>query len=446
MGEQDKRVVDFATILQLEKMVRSSRNLSELAFIIMNETHKLVGYKNAFLWFANSRGGVDVFSASGVEEVDKSAPLVHWLKKAIASFAVKKEAKSSQVIGIDHFPKVITTDWSKYMSRNVFWCPLLDDDGNLYGGIWFAKDKPYQKNELVLLEIILDAYRHQIGVYKEVNKNKGNSLLKKLSLRGLLIAVVILMFLPVRQSVVATSSIVPKNPVIVNSPINGVIKKVLVEPNNFIGEGDNLIVFDDVEMKNRYEVSLKTLKVVEAELKKARQLAFSSPQDQANIKLLEAKLEQKVKDVEYNKTILSKVLLQSSANGVAIFGDKNDLIGRPVVVGEKLLVIANPREVELEIMVPAEDAISLEKDSKVDFFLNINAMKSYRAKIYQASYEPIITPEGVASYKVKATILADRDLPRVGLKAVSKIYGKNVSVFYYLFRRPIRFIRQKLGL
>ena len=443
MVENDKRIVDFATVLQLEKMARSAKNLSELSFVIMNETNKLVKYKNAFMWFVNERGGIDIFSASGVEEVDKSAPLVDWLKSAIASFAIKKDSKQFKVISADDFPKKMSQNWQKYMSKNVFWYPLLTDKGDLYGGIWIAKDNAYVKRDLILLDLVLDIYKYFIALHKKVNNKKkvGWGLYSKI----VLVAVVLGLCMPIRQTVVAPASIVPKNPSVVNSPINGVIKNVLVEPNSFVSLGDNIALFDDTEIKNRYNVSVKTLRVVEAELKKSRQLAFSSPQDQANVKLLEAKLEQQILEVEYNRKILDKILIKSPANGVAIFGDKNDLIGKPVSIGERLIVVASPEDVELEVMVPAADAISLENGGKIDFFLNINSLKSYSASIYQASYEPIVTPEGVASYKVKASINSKK-LPRVGLKANAKIYGKKVSVFYYLFRRPIGFIRQKFGL
>ena len=36
-------------------------------------------------------------------------------------------------------------------------------------------------------------------------------------------------------------------------------------------------------------------------------------------------------------------------------------------------------------------------------------------------------------------------IPRIGLRGTAKVYGEKVSLFYYLFRRPITYLRQHLG-
>ena len=46
------------------------------------------------------------------------------------------------------------------------------------------------------------------------------------------------------------------------------------------------VITDETGLKNKYEISLRTLDVAEAELKKTQQLAFSRADDQANVALL----------------------------------------------------------------------------------------------------------------------------------------------------------------
>ena len=36
-------------------------------------------------------------------------------------------------------------------------------------------------------------------------------------------------------------------------------------------------------------------------------------------------------------------------------------------------------------------------------------------------------------------------LPRIGLKGSAKVYAEEVSLGYYLFRKPILFLRKTLG-
>ena len=40
----------------------------------------------------------------------------------------------------------------------------------------------------------------------------------------------------------------------------------------------------------------------------------------------------------------------------------------------------------------------------------------------------------------------ENKLPRIGLRGTAKVYGSKVSLFYYLFRKPITFMRQLIGI
>ena len=39
----------------------------------------------------------------------------------------------------------------------------------------------------------------------------------------------------------------------------------------------------------------------------------------------------------------------------------------------------------------------------------------------------------------------DDEKLRIGLQGTAKIYGERVSVFFYIFRRPISYVRQFFG-
>ena len=76
-----------------------------------------------------------------------------------------------------------------------------------------------------------------------------------------------------------------------------------------------------------------------------------------------------------------------------------------------------------------------------------NPMKSLEGKLLRASYQPSLSPEGILSYKLTASYEGDANkLPRIGLRGTAKVYGSEVSVFYYLFRKPITFMRQLIGI
>jgi hypothetical protein len=55
-----------------------------------------------------------------------------------------------------------------------------------------------------------------------------------------------------------------------------------------------------------------------------------------------------------------------------------------------------------------------------------------------------LSPEEVLSYKISASFEGE-EIPRIGLRGTAKIYGSRVTLFYYLFRKPITFVRQLIG-
>jgi hypothetical protein len=139
------------------------------------------------------------------------------------------------------------------------------------------------------------------------------------------------------------------------------------------------------------------------------------------------------------------VRVTAPRSGIALFADPNDWIGRPVTIGERLLEIADPNKSELEIWLPVADAITLNSGAEVDFFLNVAPDAPLHAKLRQTSYEAVLSPSGVLGYRLKAELTDPASPPRIGLRGTAKIYGDQVSLFYYLIRRPLAAARQLLG-
>jgi hypothetical protein len=113
--------------------------------------------------------------------------------------------------------------------------------------------------------------------------------------------------------------------------------------------------------------------------------------------------------------------------------------------GERIMVIADPSMVEVTVYVPPEDAIQLDLGSEVSVFLNIDPLSPLQAKIVQTSYETITMPDNSLAYVVKAQ-LKPGALPRIGLRGTAKVFAEEVSLGYYLMRKPLLFLRKSFGI
>jgi hypothetical protein len=128
-----------------------------------------------------------------------------------------------------------------------------------------------------------------------------------------------------------------------------------------------------------------------------------------------------------------------------IFTDKSEWIGKPVVVGERIMEVADPQEFELKIDLPVEDAIVLREGAEVEVFLNANPLRAIPAQLIHASYHASILPTNVLAYRVEAEFTDPPEEIRIGWQGTAKIYGEPVTLFFYLFRRPLGILRQTLG-
>jgi hypothetical protein len=51
----------------------------------------------------------------------------------------------------------------------------------------------------------------------------------------------------------------------------------------------------------------------------------------------------------------------------------------------------------------------------------------------------------VLSYRIKAELIDNKNLPRIGMMGTAKINGERVPFIYYLLRKPLAAARQWLG-
>jgi hypothetical protein len=81
----------------------------------------------------------------------------------------------------------------------------------------------------------------------------------------------------------------------------------------------------------------------------------------------------------------------------------------------------------------------------VNLLLHVDPLSPLEAKIERSSYEATLAPDGTLAYVIRAQ-LAPGQLPRIGLRGTAKIYAGQVTLAYYLLRKPLAFLRRSLGI
>jgi len=108
--------------------------------------------------------------------------------------------------------------------------------------------------------------------------------------------------------------------------------------------------------------------------------------------------------------------------------------------------IVDPDQVQFRIDLPVDDAIVLTDDAEVEVFLHADPLTSINARITKASFNAYLTPANVLAYRIDAEMVEPNTNARIGLQGSARIHGTEVSLFFYIFRRPLSALRQFIGL
>ena len=201
------------------------------------------------------------------------------------------------------------------------------------------------------------------------------------------------MWIPVRQSALAPAEIVPFEPTIVRAPLDGTIDRILVQPNQAVTAGQSLLTLEPAKIRDQLDVARKARDVAGAEYRQAAQQALFDDKSRQQLTILKGRFDERQADVVYAKSLLARIQVKADRAGIAVFDDPNDWTGRPVMIGERILMIADPAKAEIEVRLPVADAINLERGAEMALFLNVAPERRIDARLRYASYEATVAPE-----------------------------------------------------
>ena len=437
-------VEPYLRLLRLEKELRNASDLSALELTLVNRIKAMIPCHKAILFRYNHRDALKISAVSDLANPGRDAPVSQATEKLARNIDRQKNTSNIQQFSTDECLELFSDSSLVLPSGHLLWIPVVHPDGKKLGVLWLERRTAFVNHEFILAEHIAHTMAHawQALMPKSALMEK----VKSKPFRWIsLMAVTMAMFFPVRLSVLAPAEIIAANPVAFTAPLNGVVREILVDPNQQVVAGNVLAEFEDTELKTRVTVAVDELAVAQAELRKSRQGSFTDVRSAAQVAEQQAKVALKRSELDYARQLLQRSRLIAEQSGIVIFRDKNDWQGKPVQVGEHILYLANPQQVLVKIDLPVRDAITLEQTTEVELYLDTQPLKSLSGKLEYASYEAVPSDDAILSYQLRASLDKEQSTPRIGLKGVAKLYGQDSTLFYYLFRRPLAYLRQWIG-
>jgi hypothetical protein len=441
-------------LLELARRARLSASPDELVFQIVNGTHTLVPYRQSVLWTESARPR----GLSGVSQADINAPYVQWLERLYEqSLSTHTEPV---VIDLSSLSEDLRSAWDEWMPGYGLYLPF---GGVNTGGLLCARDVGWTEQEIRLLREWLDVWHHAWRALTEKASPRLNIQWRSLrswrtwlgigsvlpwykrKIYWIPLAVLVFFLFPVRLTVLAPGELVPTQPIVVRSPIEGVIATFHVKPNDRVKLNQPLFDFDENLLQSRSAVATQSFETAQAQFRQTSQLALSDPKYKVELAAQAGTVQERRAEAAYLADQLKRSKVTADKEGMVIFDDATSWLGKPVAIGESIMRIVRPDDVEVEAWLPLSDAVSLKEGSRVKLYLQSDPLNAVQAKLRYVAHQAVERPNGVYAYRVRAT-LTEPTKHRVGLKGTAKLESDSTTMFYWLFRRPLTVVRTTLGI
>jgi hypothetical protein len=445
-------------LLDLAHQARAARSRDELTFLLLNDSLRLLRYRQAVLWL----DGIGLRGLSGVVEPDPNAPYAIWVRKLCAHLHDTHRAVAHDgVVAVDRhqLPQSLAVEWSDWLPGEGLWLPVPGAAGQPpLGGLLLALDEPSEVAAWPLWQEWLQTWAH---AWRSLDKAPSGwrRLLRDEPLAAIgqrpvwwrrrpvqigLVALM-LMLLPVRLTVLAPAELVAADATVVRAPLDGVIDRFQVQPNQAVTRGQVLFNFDEAPIASRLDVARQALATAEVEYRQVTQLALVDPRAKGQLAAVQGRIEEKRAEAEFLQGQFQRSRVEAPRDGVAIFDDPSEWEGRPVHTGERILRVVDPHQVEIEAWLPVGDALPMPEGAELKLYLAATPLDPVTAKLRYMAHDPAQRPDGSYAYRVRARLDAPTE-HRIGLKGTGRLQAGWVPLAYWVLRRPLAVARQYLAL
>ncbi|TKB26268.1 HlyD family efflux transporter periplasmic adaptor subunit [Desulfopila sp. IMCC35006] len=445
---QDSSLTNLVSAL--EARARAAGNLAELGFSIANDSYDLLAFRQALV-FDGDKAASRLQTVSGLAHVTEDSPYLIWLCRVwpwLQEQFGHQPGWYQPVADDAAMPPEIMAGWREWWPAGVFALPLRKRTGETLGWACFLLDNPPTEQQAKNILHVSLTWSYCWEMLQKTNNKPWFDRLRTLSSgrRWLaVLAVAALMLLPIHQTAMAPAEVIALDATTVASPLDGVVKTIHVRPNQPVKAGEKLFSLDDTTLRNRLEVAQQSVAVADAELLATTNKSFDNLQSKSDLAMLSGRTFEKRAELAAVQAQLNRIDVVAGHDGVAIFGDPDDWLGRPVSTGERIMLLADPKKPGILIHLPVADAVSLDIGDPVKLFLTVLPLSPLDATITETSFQAVLSPTGVAGYRLRAAFTNTNEQARIGLRGTAKIYGDRVALGYYLLRRPLARVREWSG-
>ncbi|SCA63879.1 Uncharacterized protein SCG7086_BH_00070 [Chlamydiales bacterium SCGC AG-110-P3] len=434
----------LAVINRLNIKAFSSSTQQALIFLMLNDTAQVLPYDRATLWTLKN-GERKLLGISGQANFKRTSELALQWKSVVCGL---KDPNIAQIITENSVFR--DQDTLQVVTRgingtSIYWLPLcLDGDAPV--GLWLERwnSKPWQAHDTEILNYMRAGYA--VAWDKFRSRGKIKEILRTRYPYIILAALTLSLLVRVPLRIVAPCEIVPNDPILVTAPLDGIISEVVVAPGQGVIYGDILFEYDKRVPIQELKIARKQVLIIESELNREMTQGVADNESLADFAVLQLRLQKEELALELVEYRADQLTITAPVDGVVMLDNPDDWRGKPVRVGERVLIISDPKNTKIKIWIAEDDNVILDPDQPVKVFLNINPETSREARLNHVASFTSLSEQQVPGFEAEAHWIEKQHDIKMGLKGNAVLYGDNVSLFYYIFRKPLAYLRALLGI
>lgn len=444
-------------VLQLARRARRAEP-DELPFIFTNETRQLIPYRQAVLWTSPPGGVTKIKALSGLAAVDYNSPYAVWMnwfgKHTVAGMFISSAPRDDDVrlFSLAELEKHNDAasrfgEWREWTPEHTLAAVLRGPGGWVCGYLCLFRETSFHESDVRLFSHLAESYGTSLGGrLMRPQRAFFSTGFRRIAALAATVLFFLAMCIPRPQSTLAQAEVTARRPALVRAELDGVVEKFMVEPNQQVRKGEALLKLEDAQLKTRLAVAEKAGEIAQVELRQLQQAALYDPASKAKLPLAQGRVEQLFAEAEYVRSLLDRVVALSPMDGAALIDNPDEWLGRPVGLGQKIMMVADPSDVMLEIRVPAADALPAAPGDVLLFFPNIAPSSPLKATIVFAGYRAVETPGAGMAFLLRAEFADTEQRPMLGLRGTARLSASSLPLGLIILRRPITAARQWLGL
>ena len=163
----EAQLFGLGTLVQLLKRARRAESTEELGFVMVNETHALLPYRQAALWQRDAHAAGKVVAISGAAVTERNAPFTLWLNPAFAKLddetgkgGIRRVDAASVGSGSTSSGSALGEAWSEWLPAHGLLVPLQVEAEPALGALLLAREQPWGDGDIHLMSELADGYAH----------------------------------------------------------------------------------------------------------------------------------------------------------------------------------------------------------------------------------------------------------------------------------------------